>query len=626
MKTCGIYARISSQSQNSDRQVDDLQDFANNEGLQVVGIYKDTLSGFKDNELRPDLTRLKTDAALKKFDVILFSEFSRLSRKVGDLTNLIDLFRSFGTELYFQKQNIWCKDKNDIGTSILIQVLGVVSQYEIELFAERSMSGKISAIKNKGTNDGGLTPLGYMSEAGTKKLIINQEEAKLVKRIFQLYADGFKSLQICDLLNGEGIKSPYSLRLQESKARRKTKGIEDKKYKFYDVDALNWLPSTLNRMVKNELYKGIRKCKMHKPDPTKKNGKREILEEIIIVDESLRIIDDTLFEMVTQEQAKNNNRKFTGVLHGKLFNPDKIKCGNCGNSYVGGVNAVLTYKDYGSIRSMKTREKLCNEGQEIAQPKLNGVVLAATLRYMLDEDYKKNSLIQIDKLKNENSIIGKIVTSKKNELEEVKNNWIKFFKKAVQFDFDNETIETEKILYNEKVNSLNSDIDKNENTIIKNNISIISLNKHSEDKKKIKFYDAIKDKAYIKQMVDEYIELITVYYLYEKYSLVVIKLDNGAEVYTMVKSAKYRKDEEKFNFEFNKVSKHTIYFTSNNSSIVFDNKNKCFIYNGKSFIFKFSGFKHKIEAGTYPAKEWIQLLKDNEHFEFPFEEFDYDVL
>lgn len=81
--------------------------------------------------------------------LILFSEFSRLARNATDLLESINYFREKGVYLYFQKQNLWVRDDTkDLGSIILLHILAVMSAYEIELFAERSVSGKINESVN----------------------------------------------------------------------------------------------------------------------------------------------------------------------------------------------------------------------------------------------------------------------------------------------------------------------------------------------------------------------------------------------------------------------------------------------------------------------------------------------
>jgi DNA invertase Pin-like site-specific DNA recombinase len=281
-KKAAIYIRISTQQQKIDRQEQDLKALAEQEGYDIYNIYTDVVSGFQKNENMADLERLKIDSTKKHFSTILFSEFTRLSRTVTELNQSIDFFRKHDVDLYFQKQNIWVRKKGDLGTDILIQVLGVVASYEIELFAERSISGKIAALKNRGINLGGLSAFGYKSEEKTKRLVIDLVESQTVERIFKMYSEGVSTRRICDILNSENIKSPYKKKIAESIKRRNEKGFDEKNYKRFDVESLVWTASSLNKILKNKLYIGERNSTMHKPDPTntdkiKKRKNREIL-------------------------------------------------------------------------------------------------------------------------------------------------------------------------------------------------------------------------------------------------------------------------------------------------------------------------------------------------------------
>ena len=56
----------------------------------------------------------------------------------------LEWFQEHDCPAYFHKQNLWVKDQSDIGTQIMIQVLALMSQYEIELFTSRGIDGKIS--------------------------------------------------------------------------------------------------------------------------------------------------------------------------------------------------------------------------------------------------------------------------------------------------------------------------------------------------------------------------------------------------------------------------------------------------------------------------------------------------
>lgn len=77
----------------------------------------------------------------------LFSEFTRCSRNALELQQMIKEFQAKNITLFFQKQNLWIRGNNDIGSQILIAVLAVVASYEVELFSQRAVGGKIIKAK-----------------------------------------------------------------------------------------------------------------------------------------------------------------------------------------------------------------------------------------------------------------------------------------------------------------------------------------------------------------------------------------------------------------------------------------------------------------------------------------------
>ncbi len=144
----------------------------------------------------------------------------------------------------------------------MISVLAVMSQYEIELFVARGIDGKISALKNKGGVCGGSSTYGYLISPVDKRLVIDEKEAAVVRRIFNYFNEGKSSLQIADILNSEGIPTAYATRIPVAASKRATKGLPEKHYCFIDPDNLVWRASTINRLVKNPIYIGHRSKKI----------------------------------------------------------------------------------------------------------------------------------------------------------------------------------------------------------------------------------------------------------------------------------------------------------------------------------------------------------------------------
>jgi len=678
-KQAAIYIRISTQQQNTDRQKQDLWAFAEKEGYDIYEIYTDVVSGFKKNEDMPDLERLKADSTKNLFSVILFSEFTRLSRTVTELNQSIDFFREHDIDLFFQKQNIWVRKVGDLGTDILIQVLGVVASYEIELFAERSTSGKISALKNRGINLGGLPAFGYKSEDRTKRLIIDPDEVTTVERIFKMYSDGLSAQKICDILNSENSKSPYKKRIAESIERRNQKGFDEKDYKRFDIESLVWTAASLNKILKNRLYVGERNSTMHKPDPTntnkiKKRNNREILEIINITEKSLRIIEDDLFNDVQAKLKENYLIKNTPTLHPTLLK-SILKCGCCGRNVVSTkANGAYRYMCYGKIKDTKTRNINCTDSLEIAQYKLDGLVVQMILFRLADADRANKSTIRIEELTLQNEQNGKIQSSKESELKIESETWLKYFEKSIRFDIPENAIQDRKNEYDTKFQKLNQEINKlkSEKHNSENTIKSIKAMATSETLKKQE--ETIRaNKTLLKQLTDEYLEKVSLYPIFDKYSLVIINFKDGSESWGTIKSAKYKNEEKWYDPMYCKEPHYIYQFWNNDDkSAEYIHENKTVVFKGKTIttwnsekpikrkssieIIPIKGknptfIMHRpdinptdanakqitipdpyvtIEAGTYPVREFITLLKednangDNNNADFPPYDFHED--
>ena len=143
--------------------------------------------------------------------------------------------------------------------------------------------------QNCGANLDVKDNIAFCSYCGAK-LVIDDEEASIIFRVFKEYANGRSSIQICETLNAEGVLSPYKKRLTEIREVRRKQGLKDKEYKKFDIDEMTWRPSTLNRLFHNEIYIGRKHVIFHKPDPTnpepiEKRKDREVVFEYDEYDE-----------------------------------------------------------------------------------------------------------------------------------------------------------------------------------------------------------------------------------------------------------------------------------------------------------------------------------------------------
>ena len=147
-----IYARVSStgERQSTSRQVADLTDYANRNGLEVVGVYEEHISGAKRNDERAVLTECVDYAITNRVDVVLFSELSRCGRAVWEVLDTIRTLKDNGVNAYFQKEglSLFSVDgKENPYLAIMVSVLGVCAQMERENISYRLNSGRKLAIE-----------------------------------------------------------------------------------------------------------------------------------------------------------------------------------------------------------------------------------------------------------------------------------------------------------------------------------------------------------------------------------------------------------------------------------------------------------------------------------------------
>ena len=155
MKAAVIYARVSStgERQSTSRQVADLTDYANRNGLEVVGVHEEHISGAKRNEERAVLTECIDYAVTNGVEVVLFSELSRCGRAVWEVLDTIRTLKDNGINAYFQKEglSLFSADgKENPYLAVMVSVLGVCAQLERENITYRLNSGRAKYVADGG--------------------------------------------------------------------------------------------------------------------------------------------------------------------------------------------------------------------------------------------------------------------------------------------------------------------------------------------------------------------------------------------------------------------------------------------------------------------------------------------
>jgi DNA invertase Pin-like site-specific DNA recombinase len=148
-----IQARVSTNSQDYKRQIEELLDYSKMMNYEVVAIFEEKISGGKINEERPELIKMINFIKSNKIDKVLCWELSRIGRNTIEVLKTIQLLNDNCISLYIKNHNIeTLNDKCEINpmSQFLIQILTSVSEMEKTQIRQRIKSGYESYRKNGG--------------------------------------------------------------------------------------------------------------------------------------------------------------------------------------------------------------------------------------------------------------------------------------------------------------------------------------------------------------------------------------------------------------------------------------------------------------------------------------------
>lgn len=263
------------------------------EGISATGISK--REGFKT---------MVEDALLGRIDLIVTKSVSRFARNTVDSLSTIRKLKEKGCECYFEKENIWTFDSKG---ELLITIMSSLAQEE-----SRSISENVTWGQRKRFSDGKVSVpysrfLGYdKGEDGS--MVLNEEEAKIVRRIYGLFLQGHSPYAIAKRLTAEEIPTP---------------GGKEK-----------WHSCTIKSILMNEKYKGDALLqKSYTIDFLTKKKKRNEGEipQYYVENSHEAIISPAIFEKV-QYQMKMYHSEHSRLSSISPFS-SKIKCGDCGSWY-----------------------------------------------------------------------------------------------------------------------------------------------------------------------------------------------------------------------------------------------------------------------------------------------------
>lgn len=295
-----------------------LRKYAEENNIEVYGEYiDDGVSGTTFN--RPEVQRLLDDAKTGVINTIIVKDLSRFGRNYIEVGQYLDyVFPAFGIRFIAIQDNVDTSNR-DSSAMEMMPIMNVFNEWHAA-----NTSKKIRAVwrvkAQEGVFHGKKASYGYIKGTDAKgTLMIDEEVAPIVVRIFEMYASGIAPKRISEILNAEGIPSP------EQYAYEKL-GHKGKK-----EDRRLWGQITIAAMLKNMVYIG-HMAQLMSTSVSYKNHRRYKKDKsdwVIVYNTHPPIICQELWDKVREReksvaQGRKTKTGYTPPLSGFLY------CADCG--------------------------------------------------------------------------------------------------------------------------------------------------------------------------------------------------------------------------------------------------------------------------------------------------------
>jgi len=296
--------------------------------------------GFSGGDMnRPALKKLMRLVEEQRINTIVVYKIDRLTRSLADFARLVEVLDKNGASFVSVTQQF--NTTSSMGR-LTLNVLLSFAQFEREVTSER-IRDKVAASKRRGMWMGGYPPLGY--DIMNRRLVINQEEAESVNKIFKLALKVSSMTELRDQLAREGIC---------------TKQWKTQKGKLSGGSLFSL--TTLNRLLRNPIYLG----KIHQ-DNVLHDGDHDA-----IIKESLwQAVQDKLAEQGQLRRSRKNTKSNTllsGLLYDDVGNrmvPSHAQRGKTRHHY------------YVSTPLIRGNKKQVGSISRVSAPKLDGAIIKA---------------------------------------------------------------------------------------------------------------------------------------------------------------------------------------------------------------------------------------------------------
>lgn len=299
------YARVSTdhedQATSYESQMRYYSEYINGrDDWEFVKMYSDEGISGTNTKLRTGFKAMVEDALNGKIDLIITKSVSRFARNTVDSLTTVRQLKEVGVEIYFEKENIWTLDSKG---ELLITIMSSLAQEESRSISENVTWGLRKQFAEGKVHFPYTNVLGFKAgEDGA--IVVDQDEAKTVRYIFQQALIGKSPYHIAKDLTEQGILSPSG--------------------------KSHWNATTIKRMLRNEKYKGdalLQKTYTIDFLTKKKNINRGELPQYYVENNHEAIVNRETFDAVQQVLDNKGRKSSTTIFSSKLV------CGDCGHFF-----------------------------------------------------------------------------------------------------------------------------------------------------------------------------------------------------------------------------------------------------------------------------------------------------
>lgn len=365
-KIVAIYCRLSEEDRNKEFSEDESRSIQNQKNMlieyaeqhewEIYDIYcDDDYTGISSQ--RPDFQRLLKDAEKGNFGIILCKSQARFSRDMEVIEKYLHrMFPLWGIRFVSLTDNA---DTEVKGNKKSRQINALVNEWYLEDLSNNVRAG-LTAMRKKGMHIGGIAPYGYLTDPlDSHHLVVDQEVAWVVRKVFELYVDGYGIRRICTYLNERNIPSPSQYKIM--------KGINWGSRSRRGTSAHLWKYQTVRLMLHNEMYIGNMVQGKHENISYKVQKTRLKKEDEWIV------VKNTHEAIISQELWN----RVQGIPKGRVIDSGKrntfagkVRCMYCG--YAARLNKSRSERYY--LCSSRTIKKDACEGCCISEKDLVDIV------------------------------------------------------------------------------------------------------------------------------------------------------------------------------------------------------------------------------------------------------------